>query len=43
VLEAFRTPNHQDSKINTPRHIKIKTHFTKNKERILRAAKESDT
>jgi hypothetical protein len=40
VQEAYRTPNHQDQKINTPRDITIKTLSTQNKERILKAAKE---
>jgi hypothetical protein len=40
VQEAYRTPNLQDQKRNTPRHIKIKTLRTQNKERILKAAKE---
>jgi hypothetical protein len=40
VQEAYRTPNHQDQKRNTPRHIIIKTLSTQNKERILKAAKE---
>jgi hypothetical protein len=38
--EAYRTPNHQDQKRNTPRHIIIKTLGIQNKERILKAAKE---
>jgi hypothetical protein len=40
VQEAYRTPNCQDQKRNTPRHIIIKTLSTQNKERILKAAKE---
>jgi hypothetical protein len=40
MQEASRTPNHQDQKGNTPRHIIIKTLNTLNKERILKAAKE---
>jgi hypothetical protein len=40
VQEAYRTPNFQDQKRNTPRHIIIKTLSTQNKERILKAAKE---
>jgi hypothetical protein len=43
VQEAYRTPNHQDQKRNTPRHIIIKTFRTnqnmQNKERILKATK----
>jgi hypothetical protein len=31
VQEAYRTPNHQDQKRNTPRHIIIKTLSTENK------------
>jgi hypothetical protein len=40
VQEAYRTPNHQDQKRNTPRHIIIKTLSTQNKERILKAEQE---
>jgi hypothetical protein len=40
VQEAYRTPNHQQQKRNTPRHIIIKTLSTQNKEIILKAAKE---
>jgi hypothetical protein len=40
VQEAYRTPNCQDQKRNTPRHIIIKTLSTQNNERILKAAKE---
>jgi hypothetical protein len=40
VQEAYRTPNHQDQKRNTPRHMIVKTLSAKNKERILKAAKE---
>jgi hypothetical protein len=40
VQEAYRAPNHQDQKRNTPRHIIIKTLSTQNKERILKAEKE---
>jgi hypothetical protein len=40
VQEAYRTPNHQDQKRNTPRHIIIKTLNMQNKERILKVAKE---
>jgi hypothetical protein len=31
VQEAYRTPNYQDQKRNTPRHILIKTLSTQNK------------
>jgi hypothetical protein len=40
VQEAYRTPNHQNRKRNTPRYIIIKTSSTQNKERILKAAKK---
>jgi hypothetical protein len=40
VQEAYRTPNHQNQKINTPRYIIIKTLSTQNKERILKGAKK---
>jgi hypothetical protein len=40
VQEAYRTPNYNDQKQNTPRQIIIKTLSTQNKERILKAAKE---
>jgi hypothetical protein len=40
VQEAYRTPNNQDQKRNTPRYIIIKILSTQNKERILKAAKE---
>jgi hypothetical protein len=40
VQEAYRTPNNQLQKRNTPRHIIIKTLSTQKKERILKAAKE---
>jgi hypothetical protein len=39
VQEAYRTPNHQDQKRNTPRHI-IKTLNTQNKERKLQKRKD---
>jgi hypothetical protein len=39
VQEACRTPNCQDQKRNTPKHIIIKTLSTQNKERILKPAK----
>jgi hypothetical protein len=41
VQEAYRTPNRQDQKRNTPRHIIIKTLTMQKKERILKAAKET--
>jgi hypothetical protein len=34
LQEAYRTPNHQVQKRNTPRHIIIKTLSTQNKERF---------
>jgi hypothetical protein len=40
VQESYRTPNYQDQKRITPRHIKIKILSTQNKERILKTAKE---
>jgi hypothetical protein len=40
VQESYRTPNSQDQKRITPRHIKIKILSTQNKERILKTAKE---
>jgi hypothetical protein len=40
VQEAYRTPNNQDQKRNTPRHIIMKTLSTQNKETILKSAKE---
>jgi hypothetical protein len=40
VQEANKTPNWQDQKRNSPRHIIIKTLNTENQERILKAAKE---
>jgi hypothetical protein len=40
VQEAYRTPNCQDQKRNTPRCIITKAINTQNKERILKAAKE---
>jgi hypothetical protein len=42
VYETYRTPNSQNQKNQKkPRNIIIKTLSTKNKERILRAAKET--
>jgi hypothetical protein len=40
VQEAYRTPNHQGQKRNTPRHIIIKTLNIQNKERIQKVAKD---
>jgi hypothetical protein len=40
VQEVYKTPNHQDQKRNTPRHIIIKILSTQNRERILKAEKE---
>ena len=40
VQEAQRVPNKMDSKRSIPRHIKIKMPKIKDKERILKAAKE---
>jgi hypothetical protein len=40
VQEAFRTPNSQDWKRNTTRHITIKTLSIQSKERILKTARE---
>jgi hypothetical protein len=40
VQEAYRTPNNQDQKKNTPRYTIIKTLCTQIKERILKAARE---
>jgi hypothetical protein len=42
VQEAYRTPNHQDQKRNTPTYIIIITLNTYNKERILKAEKRKD-
>ena len=43
VQEAQRLPKKLDSKGNTPRHIIIKVPKIKDKERILKAAREKDT
>ena len=43
VQEAQRIPNKLDPKRNTPRHIIIKLPKIKNKERILKAAREKET
>ena len=40
VWEAQRVPNKMDAKRPTPRHIIIKMPKVKNKERILKAARE---
>nr|KAF6318598.1 hypothetical protein mPipKuh1_008604 [Pipistrellus kuhlii] len=40
VQEAHRTPNKRNPKRTTPRHIIIKIPRAKNKERILKAARE---
>jgi hypothetical protein len=40
IQEAYKTPNNQDQKRNTPMHIIIKTFKTQNKKRIWKAAKE---
>ena len=40
VQEAQRVPKKLDPKRNTPRHIIITSHKIKNKERILKAARE---
>ena len=42
VQEAQRVPKKLDPKMNTPRHIIIKLHKIKDKERILRAAREKE-
>ena len=42
VQEAQRVPRKLDPKRNTPRHIIIKLPKIKNKERILKAAREKD-
>ena len=41
VQEAQRVPNKMDRKRTTPKHIKIKMPNIKDKERILKAARES--
>ena len=40
VQEALRAPNKMDAKRTTPRHIIIKMPKVKDKERILKAARE---
>ena len=42
VQEAQRVPNKLDPKRNTPRHIIIKMPKVKDKERILKAAREKE-
>ena len=43
VLEAQRVPKKLDLRRNTPRHIIIKLPKIKDKERILKAAREKET
>ena len=43
VQEAQRVPNKLNPKRNTPRHIIIKLSKIKDKERILKAAREKET
>ena len=43
VQEAQRVPKRLDPKRNTPRHIIIKLPKIKDKERILKAAREKET
>ena len=43
VQEAQRVPKKLDPKRNTPRHIIIKLAKIKDKQRILKAAREKDT
>ena len=43
VQEAQRVPKKLDPKRNTPRHIIIKLLKIKDKERILKAAREKET
>ena len=43
VQEAQRVPNKLDPKRTTPRHIIIKVPNVKDKERILKAAREKET
>ena len=40
VQESQRVPNKMDAKRTTPRHIKIKMPKVKDKERIIKAARE---
>ena len=43
VQEARRVPKKLDSKRNTPKHIIIKLPKIKDKERIVKAAREKET
>ena len=43
VQEAQRVPNKLDPRRNTPRHTIIKLFKIKDKERILKAAREKET
>ena len=43
VQEAQRAPKKLDPRRNTPRHIMITLHKVKDKERILKAAREKET
>ena len=43
VQEAQRVPKKLDPRTNTPRHIVIKLSKMKDKERILKAAREKET
>ena len=43
VQEAQRAPNKMDAKWSTPRHIIINRPKVKDKERILKAAREKET
>ena len=43
VQEAQRIPKKLDPRRNTPRHITIKLPKIKNKERILKAAREKES
>ena len=40
IQEAYRTPNRLDKKINSSRHITIRTTNALNKDRILKAVRE---
>ena len=40
VQEAYRVPNKMDTKRTTPRHIILKMPKVKDKQRILKAARE---
>jgi hypothetical protein len=42
VQKDYTTPNHQDQKRNTPKHIIIKTLGTQNKERILKLQRRKE-